>query len=70
MAYIVTWEIDDFDSKSPKEAAEKALETMRDKDSCATRFDVTEEDGTHYDVDLFYDTVELSTMSNNRRKNK
>ena len=41
--YIVRWEID-IDADSPREAAEKALEVVRDPASIATFFQVLDRD--------------------------
>ena len=42
--YHVVWEIDIY-AQSPREAAKEAQAIQQDKDSTATVFDVTEEDG-------------------------
>lgn len=41
-AYVVTWSIDVEDAASPEEAAVKALEIQRDRESSATIFEVQE----------------------------
>ena len=38
--HFVKWEIDIFDANTAQEAAQKALEIMRDPESVATIFDV------------------------------
>ena len=51
-AYHVQWCID-LAAESPRDAAEKALEIMRDQDSTATVFIVTKHDnGTPKTIDL------------------
>lgn len=40
--YYVKWDIE-LDAENPQKAAEKALEIMRDPDSTATVFEVSEE---------------------------
>ena len=47
----VIWDID-VEADSPKEAAEKALETHRDTNSIATVFKVIDEKGNETIVDL------------------
>jgi hypothetical protein len=42
--YHIVWEIDIY-AQSPRQAAEEAQAIQQDKDSTATVFDVTEEDG-------------------------
>lgn len=42
--YHVVWEIDIY-APSPREAAKEAQAIQQDKESTATVFDVTEEDG-------------------------
>jgi hypothetical protein len=42
--YHVVWEIDIY-AQSPREVAKEAQAIQQDKDSTATVFDVTEEDG-------------------------
>ena len=42
--YHVVWEIDIY-AQSPRETAKEAQTIQQDKDSTATVFDVTEEDG-------------------------
>ena len=50
-SYRVSWEID-IDADTPREAAQKALDIQRDKESIATVFDVTGESGSQSRVDL------------------
>ena len=51
MQYRVFWEID-LDAESIEDAARQALEIQRDPESIATCFIVTDENGSHRDVDL------------------
>jgi hypothetical protein len=48
--YLVTWEID-IDAETPRAAAERALEIMRDPDSIGTVFKVEDAKQVHV-VDL------------------
>lgn len=51
--FLVTWEIDVEDAESFREAAERALDIMRDPESIATYFTVKEIDSDQsVDVDL------------------
>lgn len=51
--YAVTWEMEDLDAETPREAAEIALKIQRDPTSMATVFDVTDaETGETVRVDL------------------
>lgn len=50
--YLVTWQID-FDGDTPDEAATLALMVMRDPESTALNFRVTDKStGVEHDVDL------------------
>jgi len=49
--YLVTWQID-IDADNPKEACEKALRIMQDKESIATVFEVMDRDGELSIIDL------------------
>lgn len=49
--YYVEWDID-IDANSPREAAEKVLQIMRDPQSRATLFRVTDDKGNKTNVDL------------------
>ncbi len=51
MEYRVTWTID-IDSESPEEAVRLAREIQLDKDSLATHFEVTGDDGTTQEIDV------------------
>lgn len=67
--YKVNWSID-IDADSPKEAASMALEIMRDPDSTATVFDVSEPEGASITVDLepvacWHDGCYLAVVDNN-----
>jgi hypothetical protein len=55
MNFRVSWEID-IDADSPREAAERALETQRRPDSIATAFAVRDEAGELMEVDLGEDS--------------
>lgn len=50
-SYRVVWEID-IDATSPREAAEKALQSQRDTSSLATVFFVTEKRNIVHQIDL------------------
>lgn len=57
--YEVVWRIDDGGARSPREAAEYALEMQRDPESTATVFEVFEVDtGNAWKVDLTEGWVE------------
>ena len=45
MNYQVTWTIDIFDADTPNEAARKALAIQRNRESTATVFSVTDDQG-------------------------
>ncbi len=49
--YRVVWEID-VEADDPHDAAHQALQIMRDPDSTATVFAVTDDNGNCVDVDL------------------
>jgi len=49
--YYIEWSID-LEADSPRDAARKALEIMRDPRAIATCFKVYDEDGNPVDVDL------------------
>ena len=49
--FRVVWEIDEF-AETPREAAEKAWEHMRNEDSTACYFEVFDQDGVQTNVDL------------------
>ena len=51
MLYRVTWEID-IEAESDEEAARRALEIQRDRESIATCFVVWDPGGDHRVVDL------------------
>lgn len=51
MQYRVVWEID-LDAESVEDAARQAQEIQRDPASIATCFFVTDETGTHHEIDL------------------
>ena len=52
--YYIEWSID-LEADSPRDAARKALEIMRDPASIATCFNVYDEDGNPVAVDLMED---------------
>lgn len=52
--YRVTWEIDLW-ARSPKDAAQTALDIMRDPESTATVFNVTNAQGYTVSVDLVWE---------------
>jgi hypothetical protein len=54
MEWRVKWKID-IAAADPVEAAQVALETMRNPDSFALCFEVIDEDGDLHDVDLLND---------------
>ena len=49
--YRVVWEID-IDAATPKDAAQEALETMREHGHTATVFTVTDSHGKKTEIDL------------------
>lgn len=51
MDYLVQWEIE-LSADTPEEAAQAALEIMRDPESTALFFKVIHDDGHLIDVDL------------------
>jgi hypothetical protein len=57
--FQITWTIDADDDdkvKTPQEAAEYAFRLMRDEDSLATVFEVTDfKTGNRYDVDMNFE---------------
>lgn len=55
--YLVSWSID-IDADSPEEAAQIALQYLKDEDSLAHVFEVNDGDLTHK-VDLDFDTVQV-----------
>ena len=55
-SYLVVWKID-MDARSPREAAEKAMECWY-PGTAATCFDVLDKDGNDTHVDLAYDESE------------
>lgn len=55
--YRIRWEIDLY-ADSPKEAAETALAILRDPDSQATVFDVTDHNGLTRRIDITFNTDE------------
>ena len=49
--FCVTWTID-IDAETPEEAAREALKVQRDPQSTATFFDVSDNDGHDFGIDL------------------
>ena len=60
--YHVSWDID-LVADSPMDAARQALRIQRDRDSIATVFDVTDEEGNTERIDLTEATESAEEIS-------
>jgi len=59
MQYLVVWKID-IDADSPGEASLRARQIQEDVDSVALSFELIDENGKHFEVDLLNSTVKTT----------
>ena len=69
MNYRVTWTMD-IESDSPQHAAQLALTIHRDPNSIATVFEVTDEQGDFYKVDLLYGLIKATYLVHHKLPTK
>ena len=60
MQYLIVWKID-IDADSPGEATLRARQIQEDVDSTALSFELTDENGKCFEVDLWNETVQVVT---------